>query len=87
MLRLFAHAAKRQNKQGKYQLWTHEHHAVEVYSPEFISQKVEYIHNNPVRFGVVECPEEYIYSSARNYAGKDSCLDIIPVDLKWKTYS
>ncbi len=86
MLRLFAHAAKRQNKQGEYQLWTHENHAEVMFSTEFISQKVEYIHNNPVRSGIVEHPEEYLYSSARNYAEKDSYLAIIQVDLKWKTY-
>ena len=28
MLRLFSHAAKRQNKLGKYQVWTHENHAI-----------------------------------------------------------
>ncbi len=80
MLRLFAHAAKRQNKQGEYQLWTHESHAEVVCSPGFIAQKVGYIHNNPVRSGVVEFPEEYVYSSARNYAGKESVLDIIRID-------
>ncbi|MDR2885812.1 MAG: transposase, partial [Rikenellaceae bacterium] len=80
MLRLFTHAAKRQNKQGEYQFWTHENHAEVIYSPEFIAQKAAYIHNNPVRARLVELPEEYLYSSARNYAGRESLLDIIRVD-------
>jgi hypothetical protein len=31
-------------------------------------------------------PEEYIYSSATNYAEMESVLDVIRMDLKWKTY-
>lgn len=85
MLRLFAYAAKRQNKKGDYQFWTHENHAIEVFSNTFIEEKVTYIHNNPVRRGVVNNPEEYVYSSAKYYAGEESLLDIIPVDFSWKT--
>ncbi len=85
MLNLFSFAAKRQNKKGKYQLWTHENHAIEVFSNTFIEEKVAYIHNNPVRSGIVESPDEYIYSSAKQYTGEDGVLDIIPIDIKWKT--
>ncbi|HET7818373.1 MAG TPA: transposase [Bacteroidia bacterium] len=85
ILRLFAHAAKRQNKTGKYQVWTHENHAIELLSNSFIQQKVEYLHNNPVRAGMVDYPEEYKYSSAKAYTGEEGLLDIIPVVLEWKT--
>jgi len=40
-----------------------------------------YIHNNPVRAGIVEFPEQYLYSSARNYADMESILDMIKVGL------
>jgi REP element-mobilizing transposase RayT len=85
MLRLFSHAAKRQNKQGKYQVWTHDNHAIEVTSNSFIESKVTYIHENPVKAGIVSSPEDYIYSSAPVYAGKDGLLDIIPVTFRVKT--
>ena len=85
MLRLFSHAAKRQNKKGDYQIWTHENHAIELYSNSFIQQKVEYIHNNPVRAGIVDNEDEYKYSSARIYSGNEGLLEIIPVVLEWKT--
>ncbi len=61
MLRLSAHAAKRQNKEGKYQVWTHENHAELIYSNSFIEQKLAYIHENLVRAGFVEKPEDYLY--------------------------
>lgn len=84
MLRLFAHAAKRQNKLGHYQVWTHENHAVMVYSNTFIEQRVKYIHNNPVRNGLVDNPWEYKYSSARNYCDMEGVIDIIPVSFNVK---
>ena len=33
---------------------------------------VEYIHANPVRRGLAECPTDWAWSSARSYAGLDS---------------
>ncbi|HEX2866437.1 MAG TPA: transposase [Ignavibacteriales bacterium] len=33
-------------------------------------QVLNYIHNNPVKAGLAENPEDYIFSSARNYLGK-----------------
>ena len=35
-----------------------------AYSNPFIHEKLTYLHNNPVRAGIVERPEEYLYSSA-----------------------
>lgn len=43
--------------------------------------------NNPVRSGIVAKSEAYLYSSARNYAGLESVIDVIEVDFRWKTYS
>ncbi len=85
ILNLFAQAAARQNKKGIYQLWTHENHAVEIYSQKFIEQKVNYIHENPVRNGLVQKPEEYVYASAKYYAGESCVLDVTPVTFLWKT--
>jgi hypothetical protein len=30
---------------------------------------MNYIHENPVRYGIVEKSEDYLYFSARNYSG------------------
>lgn len=37
---------------------------------------MNYIHFNPVRAGWVEKPEDWLYSSARNYSGLNSLMDI-----------
>ena len=76
MLNQFAFAAKKHSRNTNYQLWTHENHAELIYSNKFIEQKLDYIHNNPVKNGIVTKPEDYLYSSARNYAGESSVIDI-----------
>jgi REP element-mobilizing transposase RayT len=85
MRMVFGYHAKFKNKQA-YQIWTHENHAEHIYSQKFIEQKVQYIHSNPVRSGIVAKPEDYLYSSARNYAGLEPVIDVIEVDFRWKTY-
>jgi REP element-mobilizing transposase RayT len=62
---VFAYHAKLKNKQNN-QIWTHENHAELVYSQKFIEQKLNYIHENPVRSGIVVKAEDYLYSGAKN---------------------
>ena len=40
-----------------------------IFSGDFAQQKVGYIHDNPVRKGLVDEPQHWRYSSARNYFG------------------
>lgn len=86
LLMIFRYAARKHKRNNKYQVWTHENRAIEVYSNKFIEQKIEYIHNNPVVAGIVTNAEDYLYSSAKNYANLESVLDIIEVSRRWKTY-
>ena len=79
MLNLFEFSAKRHKRNEKFQIWTHENHAEELYSDKFIEQKLNYIHANPVRAGIVEKAEDYLYSSARVFAGMDCLLEISPL--------
>jgi putative transposase len=53
-----------------------------IYSEEFLKQKLDYIHMNPVRAGLTGSAVEYPYSSARNYYLNDNQL--IEVDSFWK---
>lgn len=86
MLNRFEFAASRHGRNDRYQLWTHENHAVHLYSPDFIREKLDYLHDNPVRAGLVTKPEDYLYSSARSYTGLDGILDVVQIDLPWITY-
>jgi hypothetical protein len=77
MLSEFEFAAKKHKRNEKYQLWTHENHPIILYSKALIQQRINYIHDNPVRSGIVANQEDYLYSSARAYAGMDCMLDVI----------
>ncbi len=77
MLKLFEFEAKKRMKVKGRQFWTHENHAIQLFSNEFIKEKIDYIHNNSVRAGIVEHAEDYLYSSARNYAGLSNMIEII----------
>ncbi|VVN41736.1 transposase [Pseudomonas fluorescens] len=69
--------SKRAHKQDRiYQLWQEGSHAEMVYSESVMRQKLEYIHNNPVKRGYVDLPEQWRYSSARNYAGMPGLIDV-----------
>jgi|KBSMisStaDraftv2_1062788.scaffolds.fasta_scaffold492721_1 hypothetical protein len=61
--------------------WRQENKPKELYSPAFTVQKLNNIHNNPVEAGLVEKPEEYLYSSARDYVnvGNRGLLSILKI--------
>ena len=84
MKMVFAYHGKLKPNQT-HQLWTRENHAEQIYSPQFILQKMNYIHENPVRAGIVEKAEDYLYSSARNYAGLSAEMKMTLLDTQWKS--
>ena len=49
------------------QVWQPKYYDFNLYSSSKLLEKLEYIHNNPVRVGLVERPEQWIYCSARYY--------------------
>ncbi|VBB47503.1 transposase (fragment) [uncultured Paludibacter sp.] len=53
--------------------WGTDNHPIELWSNKVIDQKLNYIHNNPVEEGLVFKPEQYVYSSAIDYAGGKAC--------------
>jgi|WetSurMetagenome_2_1015567.scaffolds.fasta_scaffold351124_2 putative transposase len=69
-----------------YKFWKEGNHPEEIISNKFFNEKLDYIHNNPVKELIVEKPEDYIFSSARNYAGLDNYLEIVIESVKRSTY-
>jgi len=45
-----------------------------------IDQKLDYIHQNPVEEGLVFRAQDYVYSSAVDYAGEKGLLDIVIIE-------
>ena len=75
-MKLLKEAGSKNQKNKEYQVWRQDNHPIELYSNKVTNQKLDYIHNNPVKEGLVENPEDYLYSSARNYSGMDVLMDI-----------
>src|SRR5690554_1521642 len=61
------------------QFWRQENKPIELWSNFVISQKIRYIHNNPVEQGLVFRPEDYPYSSAVDYSGEKGVLNGVVV--------
>jgi REP element-mobilizing transposase RayT len=80
--------ASGRNKKGRVicKFWQEGNHPVEITSNEFFDEKLDYIHNNPVNANIVEKPEDYIFSSARNYAGLSNHLDVVLEIVKQRFY-
>jgi REP element-mobilizing transposase RayT len=79
LLYMFQFYARQTVANKQFKLWTNTNHPEEVFSQEFFDQKVNYIHENPVRAGIVNEAEDYLYSSAANFAGKKGVFEIDPL--------
>ena len=76
LLNLFWYAGKNDKKIKYYKVWQEGNDAKEIHSTDFLNQKLEYIHNNPVRAEMVVSPEDYLYSSAKDYSGLKGLVNI-----------
>lgn len=77
ILWMLKRAGEKSGKHQKYMFWMNEYHPVELTSIEITQQKLNYLHYNPVKAGLVDEPWEYRYSSARDYSNyKKGLLDI-----------
>ncbi|MFV0376508.1 MAG: REP-associated tyrosine transposase [Mangrovibacterium sp.] len=80
LLEQFRKAGNRTSNVDQYQFWQHDNHPVELWSNKVIDEKIDYIHQNPVEAGLVFRAEDYMYSSAADYAGEKGELnDVIIV--------
>lgn len=79
LLSVFKKAAERASNVRHYQFWRHDNKPIELWSNKVIQEKINYIHQNPVVEGLVYKAEDYVYSSAADYAGMKGLLDAIIV--------
>ncbi|MBX2966857.1 MAG: transposase [Cyclobacteriaceae bacterium] len=64
-------------KDRKHQVWERNSLSVPLWTSNVIWQKLNYIHNNPVRAGLCENPWDYKYSSARFYLKHEKDWDFL----------
>lgn len=69
MLRMFEKAGGKNSNNKKYQFWQQHNNPIELYNNEIMDQKLDYLHDNPVKAGFVNEAHQYTYSSAIDYCG------------------
>jgi putative transposase len=78
LLWLFERAGHHNQNNTQFQFWQQNNQPIELGTDEKVDQIVHYIHENPVKAGIVCSPEDYLYSSAMNYANMpEKLLDVI----------
>ena len=78
---IFRYHGKYNSNNQTYQVWQQHNRPKQCITPGFTLQKLNYIHNNPVKAGIVDRPEDYRLSSARNYTGRGCSVDVQRIDL------
>ena len=68
-LQIFKHLTSRELKSAtQKQFWQRRYYDFNVHSSEKLTEKIRYIHRNPVTRGIVSKPEDYRWSSFTHYA-------------------
>lgn len=80
MLDRFNKAKESHQRNTNFQFWQYGNHAEEIYSQPFFWSKIDYIHFNPVRAGIVKRPQDFIYSSANNYIDSVGLIKVTQAD-------
>jgi putative transposase len=76
MLWIFRQAGTRNPNNDEYQFWQQDNRPIQLLTVDFTLSKLNYIHNNPVKAGLVDKAEEYLLSSARDYYGSRGLLPV-----------
>lgn len=76
MLRLFKKAGKANSNNTYYQVWQQHNHPIELSNDQMVNQRLDYLHMNPVKAGFVEHPQDWLFSSAKNYAKSGGLLNL-----------
>jgi len=66
-------------KGQRHQVWQESFYDFNIYTEMKLYEKIEYMHNNPVVWGLVDDPGDYPYSCYWNYFGEDK--DDLPIKI------
>ena len=67
MLWIFKKAGEENKRNEKYQFWQQDNHPIECSTKEILESRMKYLHENPVRAGIVNFEGDYKYSSGIDY--------------------
>ena len=80
ILWMMEHAGRKDSNNNNFQFWQQHNKPIELTNDKIIQQKLDYIHNNPIKEGIVFKAEDYVFSSAVDYCGEKGMLDIVLIE-------
>jgi REP element-mobilizing transposase RayT len=89
MLERFEKTCQAMSNTKKFQLWQQSSNPIyiDLKKTKILIEYIQYIHENPVRNRIVTAAEDYLYSSARDYAGMRGLVNIIKLPLVERQFS
>jgi REP element-mobilizing transposase RayT len=73
-----------QKRGHTHSVWQKDFSSIDLWSPKFIRQKLNYIHLNPVRAGLCKHPAEWRWSSYRAYLPHE--ISEVPIEMNLRGY-
>ena len=80
VLEQLAFYKKAHKSKSEFQLWQEGSQPKQIINEQMMLERINYIHNNPVKRGYVDDGVHWRYSSARNYDGNAGLID---VEMNW----
>lgn len=79
MLWIFKDAGEKNNRNKDHQFWQQDNHPIECDTNEIPETRLIYLHQNPVRAGLVRYEQDYVYSSGIDYYAEG--IGLIEIDF------
>ena len=73
-----------QKRHHTHAVWQTDPSVIDLWSPKFVRQKLNYLHMNPTRAGLCEHPADWKWSSYRAYLPHQ--LGDVPIEIDWQTH-
>ena len=80
ILDIFKKEAERIKRNNHYKVWQDGNHPIQLDTTKMLEGRLNYLHQNPVEQGWVNNEEDYVYSSAKDYAGEKGLLEIEKIE-------
>jgi REP element-mobilizing transposase RayT len=74
MLWIFNKAGEKNMRNTEFQFWQQDNHPIELDNDHIFQSKIDYLHQNPVRAGIVREEKDYLLSSAIDYYSTEKGL-------------
>ena len=73
---MFERAGKKNGNNNESQFWQQHNKPLEIMDQEMFDKTLDYIHQNPVVAGFVSKPEDWKYSSAKDFCGMKGLVQL-----------